>query len=110
ARQDEVNVPNRRGVQRTAAVRAAPAVARVLASGPVLHVRTTGAVVAAAAQLRVERVEDVCVQCSDLEPAYEGRDVLADVSRVERLGGLRAIELVEVPGQQLVDRRIRPRV
>ena len=78
--------------------------------GAVLDGRPTGAVVAAAAQLRVEGVEHVRVDRADLEPAQVGRDVLADVAGVERLGGLRAVELVEVARQQLVDGRARARV
>ncbi len=85
-------------------------IADVVADGPVLHGGPTGAVVAATAQLGVEGVEDVGVERPDLEPAEEGREVVADVTAIERPRAVRAVELVEVALQQLVDCRVGPRV
>ena len=71
---------------------------------------TPGDTIPTSAQLRVERVQDVRVQRTDLDLAEEGRDVVADVATVERQRGGSAVELVEVALQQLVHRGVASRV
>jgi hypothetical protein len=64
----------------------------------------------ATAQLGVERVQDVGVYLADLEVGEERRDVVAHIAAVERECVRRAVELVEVALEKLVDGRVGPRV
>lgn len=82
----------------------------MLDGGAVLNEGPSRAVVPAPAQFRVERVEDVRIQRTDLDLAQERRDVVADVTSVERQGTGGAVELVEVALQQLVHRGFGSRV
>jgi hypothetical protein len=89
---------------------AAPVVALVRALDPVIDRLPTRAMKPATAQLGVERIQDVRVQVTDLPFPERWRDVDPVISAIERQGVGCAIELIEVAGDQLVDRRVRPRV
>ena len=78
--------------------------------GSVLDVRPAVAVVPAAAQLGVERVEHVGVQRPDLAVPMSGRMWFFGVAGVRRQRGLLQRRQLEVAVEQLVDRRARPRV
>jgi hypothetical protein len=75
----------------------------------VLGLAPSGAVLSAAAQLGIERIQDASIDLTNLEVAQERRDVVAHVAPVEGERVRCAVELVEVALQQLVHRRLSPR-
>lgn len=104
-------MPDRRRAEGAAPVRAATVVALVLGRRPVVdRVAALRAVLPAAAQLGVERVEHLRVERTNLRRAQQRRDVVAHVAAVQGERVRRAVELVEVALQQLVDRRAGARV
>jgi hypothetical protein len=68
----------------------------MLTSGAVLNERAPGAVIPASAQLRVEDIEGIRVQRANFDLAQQRRDVVADVTPVERQRASGTAELVEV--------------
>ena len=79
---DEVHVPNGGSGQRPALVRATTLVAGVGARGSVVDAGAAVAVRPAPAELGVERVQDVCVERTDLDMSDKWHNVLADVSLI----------------------------
>lgn len=105
-----MDVPDDRVRQRLAPVRPAPVVALVALRRPVVDQPRPGAVDPAAAQLGVERVEDLGVQLADLESTNERLDVVLHVAAVELKRVRRPGELLQVLLQQVGDRRAGARV
>lgn len=91
-------------------MRAAPLVAVVVAGGPVVDAPPAGAVVTAAAQLGVQRVEDLGIDLADRQVPDQRPDVLAHQALVEPQRVRSAVELREVALQQLGHGRPGPRV
>jgi hypothetical protein len=67
-----------------------------------------GAVPPAPPHFGHERVDAFGVQSASLQPADEGPHMVVDVADVGRLGGPLDIERLQVPIEQLVDRRAGP--
>ncbi|GAA4989176.1 hypothetical protein GCM10025792_41810 [Pseudonocardia tropica] len=96
--------------ERATAVRTAPVVALVLARCPVVDaLRRSRAVVPAATQLGVERVEGLRADGAGLRPTEERADVQLQVPGVGAVRGRADVEGLQVPVEQLVQRRARPR-
>jgi hypothetical protein len=93
-----------------APVRAAAVVAVVRLARPVIDVVASRAMVAAPAQLGVERVEGLGIELTDLQVPEQRRDVLARVAAVERQRVRGAVELVKVTLEELRDGRAGARV
>jgi hypothetical protein len=68
----------------------------MLTSGAVLNEWAPRAVIPASTQLRVERIECVRVQCADFDLAEKWRDVVTDVTPVERQRAGSTVELGKV--------------
>jgi hypothetical protein len=106
-----VDVTDRRGRERLAAVRAAAFVALVLPLGAVIdQAALAGAVLPTAAELGVEGAQDLGVEAADLDRAEERTDVVLHVRLVQLQGVGRALELREVALQELIERRAGLRV
>jgi len=101
-------MPDGGRAQRPAAVRNAALVAIVLDGGAVLDEGAPRAVVPASAQFRVERIQCVCVQGTNLDLAQVRRDVVPDVAPVKSQCAGGAVKLVEVALQQLIHRGLSP--
>jgi hypothetical protein len=101
-----VNVADRRRGEGLAAVRAATLVALVLPLGAVVdQAPLAGAVFSAAPELGVEGVQDLGVEAADLHLAEQRPDVVLHVRLIELQRVRRALELVQVALQQLIERR-----
>ncbi|OLM15480.1 hypothetical protein Ae706Ps2_5577c [Pseudonocardia sp. Ae706_Ps2] len=103
-----MEVPDRRRRERPTAARTAPAVALVLPRRPVIDaLRRPRAVVATATQLGVERVQRLRPDGAGLRPPQERTDMQLQVPGVGPVRGRANVEGLQVPVEQLVQRRAR---
>ena len=102
-----MNLPNRRRAERPAPVHSASLVALVRVRRPVVDVALTATVVAAAAQLGVERVERARVEGANLDATEQRPNVLGRVAGVGLARAALPCAQLEVLVQQLVHRRVR---
>ncbi|GAB3552927.1 hypothetical protein GCM10027444_26090 [Actinopolyspora lacussalsi] len=106
-----MNVPDRRRTQRLALVPPTPIITLVLAPRSVIHRSPlTRAVIPTPPQLGVQRIQRVGVELADLDLPDERQHVQPRIAPIVRLRRRLTIEmLIQVPLQQLLDRRLRPR-
>ena len=105
-----MDLEQRPGGERAAGVRLAPGVACVVAGGAVLGEPAPAAVRPASAQLLVERVEDLAVDLADLNAAEQRLDVVLDEPAVAVQRGRLDVEHLQVPFEELANRRAGARV
>jgi hypothetical protein len=108
AADDEVDLADGPGRQRRADMPPAAAVASVGPVGAVIDRTAPAAMVAAAAQLGIERVQDVRVDRADLLMPDQRPDVLVDIAAVGRQRGAFGFDHLQVAVEQLVQRRAGP--
>jgi hypothetical protein len=105
----EVDVPDRGRRQRAAGVRTAPVVALVITRRPMVGPARSRAVVTAPPELGVERVERLGAYGAGLRLAEERSDVFLQVPGVHPVRRPADVERLQIPVEQLVERRARAR-